>query len=350
MRLVPEPAGSSEPQQGDRRPNLRDVAQRAGVAVSSASRVISGHPDVSPSMRRRVEAAITDLDYEPNFLAQSMRRGATLTVGFVVRDIASPLLAGIAAGAEVALRAGDHQMLVLNSGADPLVEVEHLRLLDRRRVAGVLLSMADESNTDSLAALHALSVPVVLIDRQVPDAPDASAVLVDHGAGMRQALEHLAALGHRSIGLAAGPLHVRPGREAVRTFTATCAELGIAPALEAGPFSAGHGYAAALALLEKAPAPTALISGSNQIFPGVLTALRERGLRVPDDISLVTFDDLPLLELLEPPIDVVRRDVPAFGATAAELLLRRMRDEPAETVVVTTAFVPRGSSASPRAR
>jgi LacI family transcriptional regulator len=330
-----------------KRPNLRDVAQLAGVAISSASRVLSDHPDVSPAMRRKVLAAVEQLGYEPDFLAQSLRSGATFSVGFVVRDISSPLLAEIALGAETTLRADGYYMLVLNSEADPALDAGHIRLLERRRVDGVLISLADESNPEALAALRELSVPSVLIDREVNGASDASAVLADHRAGMEAVVSHMAGLGHRRIGFAAGPLTVRPGREGVAAFRQACEALGVEPLVETGPFSADHGHDATARMLSAQPAPTAIIAGSNQIVPGVLAAIRQRNLSIPADLSLATFDDLPLLGLLSPPIDVVRRGPQEFGTIAANLLLRRLHGEGPETVVVPTSFEQRGSSAAP---
>jgi LacI family transcriptional regulator len=345
---VSERRGSdSDYQPHGRRPNLRDVAQLAGVAVSSASRVLSDHPDVSPAMRRRVLAAVDQLGYEPDFLAQSLRSGATFSVGFVVRDISSPLLAEIAHGAETALRAGGYYMLVLNSEADPALDAEHIRLLERRRVDGVLISLADEGNPATLGALRELSVPSVLIDRDVSEASASSAVLADHAHGMRAVVSHLAGLGHRTIGLVAGPLAVRPGREGAAAFGELCREFDLQPLVESGAFSADHGFEGATRMLSAPSAPTAIVAGSNQIFPGVLRALRERGLRIPDQISLATFDDLPLLGLLDPPVDVVRRNPQAFGTVAANLLLRRFQGEGPESVLIPTVYEQRGSSAPP---
>jgi LacI family transcriptional regulator len=328
----------------NRRPNIRDVAQLAGVAVSSASRVLSDHPDVSADMRRRVMAAVAQLGYEPDFLAQSLRRGATFSAGFVVRDISSPLLAEIALGAETTLRARGYSMLVLNSEADPQLDAEHIRLLERRRVDGLLISLADEAHPDVLAALRSLSVPAVLIDRDVAEPSGASAVLADHEGAMGAIVEHLAQLGHRRVGLAAGPLQVRPGRDAVRAFRDACGRRGVEPLVETGSFTEAHGSEAAERMLAATAAPTALVAGSNQIFPGVLRAIRARGLRIPQDVSLVTFDDLPLLNLLDPPVDVVRRGPRDFGAVAADLLLRRLDGEEPRSVLVPTVFEPRGSS------
>jgi len=310
--------------------------------------VLSDHPDVSPAMRRKVFAAVDQLGYEPDFLAQSLRSGATFSVGFVVRDISSPLLAEIALGAETALRADGYYMLVLNSEADPALDAGHIRLLERRRVDGVLISLADEHNPEALAALRDLSVPTVLIDREVDGEIEASAVLADHAAGTQAIVSYLTGLGHRRIGLAAGPLAVRPGREGAAAFRRACAELEVEAVVETGPFSAAHGHDATARMLAAKPAPTALVAGSNQIVPGVLAAIRERNLRIPADLSLVTFDDLPLLSLLEPPVDVVRRGSQEFGTIAANLLLRRLHgEEEATTIVVPTRFERRGSSGPP---
>lgn len=346
---MPQQEGPDDDAHQSRRPSIRDVAQLAGVAVSSASRVLSDHPDVSPDMRRRVLAAVAQLGYEPDFLAQSLRRGATLSAGFVVRDISSPLLAEIALGAETTLRARGYSMLVLNSEADPVLDAQHIRLLERRRVDGLLISLADEAHPEVLAALRSLTIPAVLIDRDVAEPISASAVLADHDSGMRAVVEHLASLGHRRIGLAAGPLEVRPGRDAVRAFREACGRAGVEPLAETGAFAETHGHRAAEQMLALATPPTALIAGSNQIFPGMLRAIRDRGLSIPRDISLVTFDDLPLLGLLDPPVDVVRRGPRRFGALAADLLLRRLDGEQPSSELVPTVFEPRGSSGPPPA-
>ncbi len=298
-------------------------------------------------MRRRVHEAAAQLGYQPDFLAQSFRRGATSSVGFVLRDISSPLLAEIALGAETTLRGGGYSMLVLNSEADPMIDAEHIRLLERRRVDGVLISLAGEEHRQTLAALNELSVPSVLIDRDVPDAVNSSSLLVDHESAMLAVVSHLAELGHRVIGLAGGPLAVRPGREGARAFRSCATELGVDALVESGPFSAKHGFAAADRMLGATPRPTAIIAGSNQIFPGVLSAVRQRGLTVPTELSLATFDDQPLLGLLDPPVDVVLRDPPAFGRAAAEVLLRRLAGGDPETVLVQPRFLRRGSSAPP---
>jgi LacI family transcriptional regulator len=327
---------------------MRGVADRAGVAMSSVSRVLSGHPDVSETMRRRVLAAVEELGYEPNLLAQSLRRGATMSVGFVVRDISSPLFSEIALGAETVLRASGYTMLLTNSEGSPELDAKHVRLFRQRRVDGLLLSLADESFEPTLEELGRLATPVVLIDRELAGGARFGAVLCDHAAGMRTAVESLVSFGHRRIGLVGGPVGLRPGRECVRAVVDACAEHGAEALVEAGPFTADHGYAATLRILGRDGAPTALIAGSNQILPGVLRALRARSLAIPRDVSLVTFDDVLLLEFLEPAIAVVSREPLSIGQEAASLLLRLLAGGEPEQVVIPTIFDPRDSIAPPR--
>ena len=173
---------------------MREVAERAGVAMSSVSRVLSGHPDVSPKMRQVVMDAVRDLGYQPDMLAQGLRRGKTFSVGFTVSDIANPVLAEIVTGAEKRLREAGYSLLLTNSEGNPDLDVEHISLLARRRVDGFILSLAEENHPETVTALGQLTVPVVLVDRDVPPGIDAACASFDHAAGMRAATKHL--LGH----------------------------------------------------------------------------------------------------------------------------------------------------------
>src|SRR5438874_5045984 len=169
------------------RPGMKEVADRAGVAMSSVSRVLSGHPDVSPKMRHVVMAAVDELAYQPDMLAQGLRRGKTFSVGFTVSDIANPILAEIVRGAEKRLREGGYSLLLTNSEGDPELDVEHISLLERRRVDGLILSLAEEHHPETVAALRKVNVPVVLVDRDIPDGVSARRAAFDHAVGMRAA-------------------------------------------------------------------------------------------------------------------------------------------------------------------
>jgi len=144
--------------------SLREVADRAGVAMSSVSRVLSDHPDVSASMRQRVMSAVEDLGYEPDLLAQSLRRRETRSVGFVVGDISNQLFGEIVMGAETALREAGYSMLLTNSLGDPRLEAAHIALLTQRRVDGLVISAIDEAHPALLGKLRELEIPVVVLD------------------------------------------------------------------------------------------------------------------------------------------------------------------------------------------
>lgn len=328
---------------------MAEVAERAGVAMSSVSRVLSGHPDVSEEMRERVLAAVDELGYKPNLLAQSLRRRETLSVGFIVGDISNPLLADIAKGAESALRDAGYSLLLTNSDGDPALDAEHVYLFEQRRVDGLIVSLAKEGHRATTEALEQLDIPVVVIDRDVPAKVGASLVLSDHRSGVAAAGRHLIELGHRRIALIVGqPL--RPSNERRAGLEDAFRGAGLDPAFPVveGTLSTEHGETATAALLDGDEPPSAIIAGGNQILIGVLGELRRRGLRVGADISLVSCDSIPVTDLHDPPIAVVRRDNQEMGRRAAELLLKRLRgDADPATEVLPTEFVPRPSCVPP---
>jgi len=307
---------------------MKEVAEAAGVAMSSVSRVLSGHPDVSRNMHARVMAAVEELRYRPNLLAQSLRSQQTFTVGFLVGDISNPLLAEIVKGAVTTLREGSYATILTDSERDPDLDAAHLGLFEQRRVDGLLLSPASENHPPTLEALARTRVPVVLIDRDLPPPVVADRVLSDHRTGVNQALNHLIELGHRRIGLIVG-LPVRATAERKAAFEATFKECGLEPTyliFESHDLSAESGERGALVLLDDPDPPTAILVGGNQLVLGALTAIRTRGLRIPEDISIVTTDDTAVTALHTPPIATVSRDNVELGVVAAEFLLERMRE------------------------
>jgi LacI family transcriptional regulator len=325
------------------RPGIKEVAKRAGVGVASVSRVLSGHPEVSEVMRNRVMDAVAALGYEPDRLAQSMRTGATMTVGFVVGDISNPLMSQIALGAETRMRESGYSMVLTNSGNDPELEAEHISLLQQRRVDALILSVSDEASPLVATALSRVATPVVLVDRQLPDF-DVSAVNCDHAMGLTEAFDHLFQLGHRRIGMINGNVNVRPSRERERALRRAARAAGdVSVAIRNGNFSADHGYESTMAMLDRPDAPSVVIAGSNQILVGVLRALRDLDLRIPDDVSLVTCDDITLSEFLTPALATISREPALMGQAAAELLLAEIGGEERRNVVLPTGFRPAAS-------
>jgi LacI family transcriptional regulator len=330
---------------------MRDVAERAGVAISSVSRVLSGNPDVSPVMRHRVEDAVAALGYERDLIAQSMRSGHTLSIGYVAIDVADPYVAANSAGAVGELLGSPYSLLLSNSRGDPELEAEHIRQFKLRRVDGLVLSLADERHPPTLEVLRTIDRPLVLIDRVLPADIPAGAVLHDYAESMVPAAEHLLELGHRRIALINGAPNVRPSHERASVVRRVIQGVpGASLDVRAGAYSREHGYDATRALFAEGAAPTAIIVGGTQILQGVMVALRELDLRMPADVSLVALDKVALAEFLQPPLAHVMRDPIDVGRQAAVLLLEQLGGAEPRTVTLPTKFVPAGSCAPPPSR
>jgi len=331
---------------------IKEVAQLARVAPSSVSRVLNDHPDVSAEMKARVLQAADLLGYRPNFLAQSLRLGATRTVGFVVRDISIPLFAGIVKGAEQELENHGYSILLTNSLQNTELEAKHINVLRQRQVDGLILSLQSEVNAETFKALHNVDVPVVLLDRELSGLAT-DAVLFDHASGVREAVMALDKLGHRRIGLLVGSPETRSSRDRVRGFNIACEELrrpvGWDNMVRVGVTTPDAGAEATLSLLDLPLPPTALVAGDAQLGIAVLAALRERKLRPGRDVSVVICDDLELFRFLDPPMSVVFRDAEEMGAVAARMLVKRLGDASAPPLreMLPTRFIERASTGPP---
>jgi LacI family transcriptional regulator len=328
-----------------KRPTIRDVAARAGVAPITASRALNNSGYVSEDARARVEKAAAELKFVPNMLARSLRSQKTHTLALVVTDIANPFWTTVARGVEDVANAAGFHVIFCNTDESEAKQERYLSMLLRRRVDGVLLVPATSSGA-AVRMLQAQRVQVVVLDRRVPG----SAVDVVRGAstdGARRLTQHLIELGHRRIAIFSGPESVSVSRERVAGYTQALAAAGIEadPSLVYhGPFTVEGGFAMAQALLARpALQATALFAANNFIAIGVLRALREAGLRVPEDISLVVFDDLPDTYTWEPFLTVAAQPAYELGKTATTLLLQRLAEpaqgEPQEIVLPTELIV-----------
>jgi len=326
-------------------PTIRDVAARAGVALSSVSRALSGHASVSAGMRKKVEDAARELGYEPDLLAQSMRSGSTNTVGFLLRDISNPLFANIARHCEQELRRVGFSMILMNSDGVESAEAFNLNMMRRRRVDGVIASLVSETSPTTVAALMALKMPIVLLDREVAGL-DSAAALCDHYSGVRNAVDALLVRGHRRIVLITGPVTVRTSRERVRAYCDAFAQRGL-PVDEslvmASSFDADYSKSQATELLSRELPPTAVIAGGIATTAGVLAAMHQLQLKPGSDIALVALDEWPMFEIFTPQLASVARDSGEMGTTSARLLLDMLSGMKPRTVIIDTVFTPRES-------
>lgn len=324
---------------------IRDVAERAGVALSSVSRVLSDHPDVSPRMRKRVEDAAEALGYQPDMLAQSLRSGSTRTIGFLIRDISNPLFAVIARRSEQELRAAGYSMLLMNSDGDIAVEALNLEVLRRRRVDGLIVSLESEVAPGTRTGLERFAGPIVLLDREVDDL-NLGAVLCDHYAGVHAATTDLLARGHRKIALITGSMDVRSTRERLRAYRDAFADAGADPEdalLSIGQFTSDFSKSEVIRLMSRRPEPTALITGGVLTTAGAIRALSQLGRTPGEDVALVALDEWPLFDVSTPSLASVARDPNEIGTTAARLMLDMLGGGEATTITVPTTFTPRES-------
>lgn len=326
---------------------IRDVARRAGVSISSVSRALSQHPHVSETLRVRVESAARALGYEPDFLAHSLRRGDTLSVGFLVGAISNPIMADIFTSASNYLAHHGYAMILACSQNKAESDLAYLNLFARRQVSGLILSTAVDGSDAVNHFIGAMKVPTVMLDRQRIESPQVSAIQSDHSSGTKMAVLHLLQQGHRRIALIGGPDAFDPAQARLLGFQAAFAEAGV-PVEQALVRSVGMnqqvGYQETQALFALAQPPTALIAGGNLILTGVLQALHEMGVVIGRDLALIGCDDTDLTRLHTPSITVVARDLDQIGETAARLLLHVMRHKPAETVMLPTQLLVRESS------
>jgi LacI family transcriptional regulator len=337
------------------RASIRQVADLAGVAPSSVSRVLSGSPAASPEMREKVLHAVRELQYEPDFLAQSLRRKRTLSVGFLIADISNPVLAAIVQGAEESLRRNGYTLLLVSSENRSRNEPGLLRFLSSRRVDGLLVSLTDEKRPQTVEAITDLDLPMVFVDRRPPEGCLAEVVGSDHSLGMEAAVEHLIALGHRRIAQISGSLGMLPSRERLAAMNRVVerhsdVETHFLP----GSLLEEHGYDATCQLLALEPRPTALVIAGNQILAGCLVALDEHGIQVGRDMSVVACDETPVSRLFKPRISVIERDKVGIGRVAAERLLELIiareqgRFVARQPLLLPTAFIDHGSCSPPK--
>ncbi len=303
-------------------------------------------------MREIVNAAVRDLGYRPDMLAQGLRTRKTLSVGFTVSDIANPVLASAITGAERRLRQAGYSLLLTNSEGDPELDAENIRLLQQRRVDGLILSLAEERHPATVELLREADVPIVLLDRDTPEGLGVSRVTFNHRSGMLAATRHLLELGHREIALIVGGPRgpARERRLGVEQAVASAGN-GSRCVVYEGPFSIAYGEQATQGILSAATPATAVIAGGNLLMHGALRAFRERGIQLGVDMSFVGCDDVAVAELHTPQIAVVRRDMVSIGEASADLLLELLKGSSGtKEVTLPTEFVARPSCAAPSSR
>ncbi|MDI3404309.1 LacI family DNA-binding transcriptional regulator [Streptomyces cavernicola] len=339
---------------------LADVAARAQVSPATVSRVLNGNYPVAAATRERVLRAVDELDYVLNGPASSLAAAASDLVGILVNDIADPFF-GIMAGAVQSEiggpggRAGGERLAVVcNTGGSPERELTYLTLLQRQRAAAVVITGGAVEDAEHAAALTAklqrltdAGTRVVLCGR--PPAPETGAVALsfDNRGGGRALTEHLLALGHRRIGYIAGPEERTTTRHRLEGHRDALADTGLPRGAELtlhGPYDRATGHAATVELLRREPALTAIVAANDTVALGACAALREAGRRIPDDVSVAGFDDLPFSVDAVPALTTVRLPLAEAAARAGRIAMGREQEPPGGTATIHGELVVRGST------
>lgn len=330
---------------------IKDVARLAGVSPMTVSRVINRSGYASQDARARVERAVAELGFVPNALARHLRSKRTRTLALVISDITNPFFTTIARGVEDVAAAHDFAVMFCSTDESDAEEMAYLQMLIERQIDGVLLVPASDSGR-SLRLLRRHRVPVVVLDRRV-SSPRVDQVRSDSEAGAYELVRHLIELGHRRIAMLTGRRNISTSVDRAAGHRRALAEHGIETdnhfVLYEG-FGVKAGYRMARQVLDLDPRPTALFAANNFIAFGAIRALREAGLRIPELMSLVAFDDLPDDWVVDPFLTVVDQRAYEMGKQAAELILERVAGVGGPTrrsIVLPVDLIIRGSSAPP---
>lgn len=304
------------------RASIKDVAQLAGVSVGTVSNVLNRPESVTEQTRARVEHAMAQLNFHRNASARQLRAGVSSTVGAIVMDVGNPFYTELARGIEDRLAADDNTLILCSSDEDPRREARFLRLFAEQGVRGVLVTPMD-TTSDRLADLRRLGISSVLMDSR---SSEHASVGVDHVSGGQQAIAHLLAMGHRRILFLAGPGELQQTRHRLKgaVQAVVAAELDPSKVLDVVNLPmllADEGQRGVQTALDAAHPPTAVFAMNDIVALGVMRELRLRGLRIPEDVAVVGYDDSYLASELMTPLSSVRQPMHQLGWAAADLLL-----------------------------
>jgi LacI family transcriptional regulator len=304
---------------------IRDVAKLAGVAPITVSRVINSLPGVNQATRERVNKAIAKLNYVPNAMAKSLRSRQTCTIALVLTDITNPFWTTIARGVEDTVAEKGYNVIFCNTDEDLEKETNYINILLQRRVDGLIIA-ASSDDAQPLLSLKRHNIPCVLIDRKVKGF-NADVVRSDNKEGARLLTQHLINLGHHRIAMLAGPFKVFTSRDRLAGYLEALEKNNIPiddNLIKEGMYEEDGGFQFVKELLGRVARPTAIVAANLSIAIGALRALREAGIRVPEDVGVVCFDDLPQASLIYPFLTVWAQRPYEMGVAAAELLLNQM--------------------------
>jgi LacI family transcriptional regulator len=348
--------GAGSMPRGTRRATLKDVAQAVGVHVSTVSRALNPATRhlITDEIAARIRKASENLAYKPNPAAYSLRTNRTHTIGIVVPDITNSIFPPMIRGIEDVLAPHNYAALVVNTDLNSEREAAAIATLSARGVDGIVVASAEREDA-ALSALARQGTPVVTINRRTDDA-SVSSVISDEMEGVRLMLAHLVGLGHRRIATIAGNQNLSTGQRRYDAFLRNTLDMG----LQIGPgqvgfasaFNEAEGHRCMEQLLANESGSTAVLCANDRLAIGAIAALRAHGLSCPQDMSVTGFNDMAMVDCIDPPLTTVRIPHYGIGQSAAEFLLHRMNapavSQPPQHQVLPVELVVRKSTAVPR--
>ncbi len=328
---------------------IHDVAKLAGVAPITVSRVVNNSGYFSRDTRARVEAAIAELEYVPNRLASSLRSKRTNTLALVITDITNPFFTTLARGVEDTASDAGYTVVFCNTDESDVEEQKYLQVLLQQQVDGILLVPA-RSTSASLEVIRKQATPVVVLDRRMPPGANVDVVRCENEDGAYRLTRLLIELGHQRIAILSGPMGVSTAEDRLAGYQRALTEAGFRPdpsLIVYGAFNQVSGYDMIQHLLAVKPRPTAVFAANNMIGIGALKSIRDAGLRVPDDMAMVSFDDLPPNLLTFPFFTVAAQPAYDMGRMATQLLVARLTGkapEACQEIVLPVEMIVRRSS------
>jgi DNA-binding LacI/PurR family transcriptional regulator len=332
--------------------NMQEIARMAGVSLGTVSHVLNNTAKVREPKRTRVLEAVQASGYQPSQLARGLRRDTTNMIGMIIPDITNPFFPAVVRGAEDVAFSNGYRLILCNTDNDHSKEIIHLNELRTYLPAGLIVIPSNFSDLTAQAeSYRRAGTGVVCVDR-LPKNWSGDSVTANNEAGAYNATHYLIQLGHTRLGTITGPLHLTNAKERLGGFKRALkqAKLHLSPEyIQETSFDKQGGHAKTLILLRLIPRPTAIFAGNDMIALGALLAVREAGLRCPEDISIMGFDDMDLCETTNPSLSSVSQSGYQLGTTAARLLLDRKEGDtsPAKHIVLETLLNLRNSVAPP---
>lgn len=334
---------------------MQDVAQRVGVSAATVSLALAGSDRISPATRTRVEEAARDMGYRPHVGARALRTDSTRTIGLVVSDVANPFFAELAGEIQRAAARQSYSIVLCNSDEDARRQDDYLSsLLAGRQVDGTIV-VPTAAMTPGLQQAAAGAAKMVLLDRPVEVTGRGAAarhlakcpiVRSDARAALDEVAELLTSLGHRRIGIIAPPLQTQVGQERRDVLREALLRRGVPPrgiTVVEGDFRQDSGVTAVHRLMARRQPPTAIFAADGLMAVGALKGLRAANIRVPQDVSLVGFDDAPWFDLFDPPMTSVAQPIGALAVAAVDAMVALLTGEPAHSAHPACHLVRRGS-------